>query len=183
MRKCPYCLQEIPEEAKVCKHCSKAVLKSCPACSREIVATAKVCRFCGAGIDAPPRPTLRLDSPCGDRREVILTLVLIFLTCGIYGLWVQYKIGDEINRHQGRNQINPGLDLLLVFLTCGLWGVYTSYKYPKVLEEMSLEEGGARSDLAVLCLLFTLLGLHLVAILILQSELNKHWELHRSTPA
>lgn len=183
MRKCPYCLQEIPEEAKVCKHCSKTVLRSCPACSREIVATAKVCRFCSATVDLPPVQTLRTDAPCGERREIVLSLVLMFLTCGFYGLWLQYKIGDEINRHQGRNQLNPGLDLLLFFLTCSFWGFYMAYKYPKTLEEMIQEEGAPRNDLAVPCLLFTILGLHIVTILILQGELNKHWELHRPASA
>ena len=42
MRKCPFCLQEIPEDAKVCKHCSKTVVKRCTSCNQEIVAGRKL---------------------------------------------------------------------------------------------------------------------------------------------
>jgi hypothetical protein len=181
MRKCPFCLQEIPEDAKVCKHCGKTVVKKCPACAGEIVATARVCRFCNADQDAGPPRALRSDLPCGERREVVMTLLLIFLTCGLYGLVIQYKIGSEINRHQGKNQINAGMDLLLLFLTCGFWGFYMMYKYPTVLMEVIQEEGGTPTDLVLPCLLFAILGLHLVSLLILQGELNRHWEAHQAS--
>jgi hypothetical protein len=181
MRKCPFCLQEIPAEAKVCKHCGKTVVKKCPACSGEIVATAKVCRYCNSTMDDKPAPPLRSDAPCGERREVMMTVFLIILTCGLYGLVVQYKIGREINRHQGKNQINAGMDLLLLFLTCGLWGFYMMYKYPSALMEIIQEEGGTPTDLVLPCILFAILGLHVVSLLILQGELNKHWELHQAS--
>lgn len=180
MRKCPYCMQEIASDAKVCPHCSMAVVKSCPVCLKEIMATARKCRFCSADIEGK---TGAPDLPCGERRDVLLTLILIVLTCGIYGLVVQYKIGAEISRHQGRNEINAGLDLLLLFVTCGFWGFYMMYKYPKCLQEIIDQEGGQSTDLVLPCLLFTIFGLHLVAIMILQSELNKHWDLHQTRGA
>ena len=183
MRKCPFCLQEIPEEAKVCRHCSKTVVKRCSACAEEIVATAKVCRFCSTNLEAPPPLKVEAtivppDAPCGERRDIVMTLVLIFLTCGLYGLIVQYKMGVELNRHKEGMGINPGLDLLLTFLTCGLWVFYLMYRYPKALEDIVESEGGPKLELVVPCILFTFFGLHLVAVLILQGELNKHWELH-----
>jgi len=193
MRKCPFCLQEIPEEAKVCKFCSRTVVKRCPACSQEIVATAKKCRFCSADLEEKPAPApgpipvkavvLGPDVPCGERREIVMSLVLIFITCGIYGLVMTYKMGGELNRHSGRNDINPGIDLLLTFLTCGLWGLYLMYKYPKTLQDIIQEEGGTTSDLVLPCLLLTFFGLNIVALLILQNELNRHWELHQSPGA
>jgi hypothetical protein len=195
MRKCPWCLQEIPEEAKVCKHCSRTVVKRCRSCQEEIVATAKKCRFCSADLEekpgAPPpvapEPVkayvMRPNSTCGERREIVTSLVLIFLTCGFYGLYLTYKMGDELNRHSGRNDINPGMDLLLTFLTCGIWGFYLMYKYPKTLQDLIQEEGGPANDLVLPCLLLTFFGLHIVALLILQGELNKHWELHQQSGA
>jgi len=188
MRKCPFCLQEIPEEAKVCKHCSKTVVKRCTACNEEILATAIKCRFCHADLAAkaapiPVKATIVRDTPCGERREVVLTLVLMFLTCGIYGLVVMYKMGDEINRHLGRNELNPGMDLLLTFLTCGFWSWYVMYRYPKALQDMVMEEGGPKTDLVLPCILFAIFGMGIVSFLILQGELNKHWELHQSSNA
>lgn len=183
LRKCPFCLTEIPIQAKVCKQCNSTVVKRCPLCAEEIVATAKKCRFCGGNVEtpgaaAPAAKTLRSDVPCGERREIVLTLLLLFLTCGIYGIVLQYKIGDELNRHQGKNQINPGMDLLLTFLTCGLWIFYVMVKYPRALQEITTEEGVTPVDLVVPSILLTIFGFHPVALLILQSELNKHWDAH-----
>lgn len=179
MRKCPFCLAEISEEAKVCKSCHSTVVKKCTACNAEILATAKKCRYCAADLDGRPLPVARAGSmPCGERREIVMTLLLFFLTCGLYGLYLQYRIGTEINEHRGRKDVNPGLDLLLIFLTCGLWAFYIMVKYPQSLQEMIVEEGGTSTDLVLPSILLTLFGLHVVALIILQGELNRHWDLH-----
>jgi len=180
MRKCPFCLQDIPEEAKVCKFCGKTVVKRCPSCNEEIVATATLCRFCKADTTGKPPPikveaTIVNDAPCGVRRDILATVILTIVTCGFYGLYLQYKI----NRHHPKSQLNPGLDLVLLFLTCGLWGWYVMYKYPREVEEMVRSEGGTPGDIALPCLLFAFFGLHIVSFMVLQGELNKHWETHQ----
>ncbi|HLY12188.1 MAG TPA: zinc ribbon domain-containing protein [Planctomycetota bacterium] len=179
MRKCPFCLAEIPLDAKVCTACQSTVVKKCSACNAEILATAKRCRYCAADLEGAPPPVSRLaDAPCGERRDILLTLLLVFLTCGFWSLIVQYKMGCEINRHLGRERLNPGMDLALVFLTCGLWMFFIMVKYPQAMQEMIAGEGERVSDLVLPSILLTFLGLHLVALLILQDELNKHWTLH-----
>jgi len=183
MRKCPFCFEEIPEDARVCPACKSTLVKKCTSCNAEILAAARRCRFCNADLEAPPataavaaaRPS---DAPCGERREIVLTLLLFFVTCGIWGLIVQYKIAAEINRHSGKETLNPGRDLALIFLTCGLWVFYIMVKYPQAMQEMFAAEGGAAKDLVLPSFLLTFFGLHVVALLILQDELNKHWELH-----
>ena len=184
MRKCPYCLQDIPEDAKVCKHCSMTVVKQCPGCHQEIMATARKCRFCQKDLESKPgaipvTATVMSDAPCGERREIVMTLVLMFLTCGLYGFVLLYKMGDEINRHARAARLNPGMDLLLIFLTCGLWTYYILYRYPKELQELIVAEGGPQSDLVLPCILFAIFGMPIVSFMILQGELNKHWELHQ----
>ncbi len=179
MRMCPFCHGEILEEAKVCKHCNATVVKRCTACSEEILAAARRCRYCGQDQGAPgAAPQVANDRPCGERREIVMTLLLILVTCGFYGLFVLYKIGEELNEHQGQNRINAGMDLVLTFVTCGLWGIYLMYKYPQALDEIVQEEGSPKPDLVLPCLLLTFFGAHIVAVLILQNELNKHWQKH-----
>lgn len=179
MRKCPFCLVEIAEEAKVCKACNSTVVKKCTACNAEILATARKCRYCAADLEGKSLPVARANTmPCGERREVLMQLVLFFLTCGLWGLVMQYRIGTDINEHRGRQDFNPGLDLALIFLTCGLWVFYVMVKYPQALQEMIKEEGGSTGDLVLPSLLLTLFGFHIVALFILQGELNRHWDLH-----
>lgn len=186
MRKCPFCVQDIPEEAKVCKHCGKTVVQRCPSCGQEIVATATICRYCKA--DTAPKPiqvtaTVVNEAPCGERRDILMSLILMIVTCGFYGLYHMYQMGQEINRHHSKAQLNPALDLVLMLLTCGMWGWYVMYRYPRELEEMVKAEGGTPGDIAVPCLLFSLFGLYIVSFMVLQGELNRHWELHQSSRA
>lgn len=182
LKKCPYCAEEIPEASRVCKFCSTPLVKKCPSCAEEINALARKCRFCGSELGAAASPAggpkLRRDVPLGERRDILMTVVLTFLTCGVYFLIVLYKVGDELDRHRGRNDINAGLDILLLFLTCGFWSYYLMYKYPRALEETLAEEGVTKPDLVLPCLLLAIFGLHIVSLMILQHELNRHWEAH-----
>jgi len=186
MKKCPFCLEEIPADAKVCKFCSSTVVRKCPFCAEEIAAPSKACRFCrseipdGPGPDAPRPPEAPVATrPVGEERGVVVSILLTILTCGIYGWVLLYKIGDELNAHQGKGQLKPGVDLLLILVTCGLWGIYVMYKYPRVLQEITADEKIPVVDLTVPCLILTIFGLQIAALAILQSELNKHWEAHR----
>lgn len=185
MKKCPFCVEEIADESKVCKFCSSTVVKKCPFCAEEIVATARACRFCRSEIPdalSPARPRAAR-GPLGEERGVVLAIVLTILTCGIYGLVLLYKIGDELNAHDGKGQIKPGVDLLLTIVTCGLWGIWLMYRYPRVLQEITAEEGRPIVDVSVPCLILSIFGFQIVAVAILQSELNKHWEEHRAEGA
>jgi hypothetical protein len=180
MRKCPFCLVEIPEDAKVCKNCQSTVVKNCPKCAAEIVATAKKCRYCAADLEALAlaAPVLNSDTPCGERRELVISILLMILTCGIWGMVIQYRMGKEINAHRGNDELSPGRDLLLSFLTCGAWVIYVMVIYPQAIQDMLKAEGKAGSDLVLPSLLLTIFGLQPIAVLLLQEELNKHWELH-----
>ncbi len=187
-KQCPFCQEAIPEESRVCKFCSAALIKKCPFCAEEIQATAKRCRFCnsdleggGGGRPATSRP--RKNAPLGEERGLVVTLLLIIVTCGIWGLVVQYQIGVELNRHRGNQELNPGLDIILSLFTCGLWMIYVMYKYPKVLHEITIDEGIPPVDVSLPCLLLTIFGLGIVALVILQDALNKHWDSHRELQA
>lgn len=193
MKKCPFCAEEIPEDSKVCKFCSSTVVRKCPFCAEEIVANAKACRFCGGEIPASaPAPSAAAAAtargPIGEERGVAVAILLTVLTCGIYGLVWLYKMGDELNSHQGKGRISAGVDVLLCLVTCGLWFIYLMYKYPSVLHDISVEEGGPVVDVTVICLVLALLGGFipfggLIAVAILQGEINKHWEAHRASGA
>ena len=179
MKPCPHCNAEVPEESKVCKSCGHAVVKKCPYCAEEIQPTAVRCRYCRADLEATGGKPVANDLPVGEVRGIVLTLVLILLTCGIWGFVLIYQMGEELERHQGKSQINPGMDLVLTLVTCGIWAIYLMYKYPQVLHEITREEGVTPVDLTLPCLLLSVFGLQIVALLIFQDALNKHWDEHR----
>ena len=156
------------------------VTKPCPFCGKEIDAASRKCGICGRELDAAAIPCPR---PLGESRSIAVHLLLTLVTCGFWGLFWLYKMGEEINRHEGQNRINPGLDLVLMFVTCGLWGMYMMYKYPQTLHEIKLSEQMPSSELALVCLLLSFFGLYPVSLMILQDDLNKHWQAHGAPPA
>jgi hypothetical protein len=186
MKTCPFCAEQIPAESKVCKFCSSTLVRKCPFCAEEIEAGSRLCRFCRSELPAAatsPAATAPPAGPVGEERGILPLILLTFLTCGIYGLVLLYKMGDELNAHQGKNRIRPGVDLLLMIVTCGIWGIWLMYKYPRTLQEITADEKRPVVDITVPCLLLTLLAGFpgwLTALAILQSELNKHWESHRA---
>lgn len=193
MKKCPYCSEDIPEESKVCKFCHSSVVKKCPMCSEEIGVLAKKCRFCGSDLAAPApagapaagtAASLPNAGPLGETRDVVVTMILIVVTCGIYWFIWMFKTAGEINQHSGKQTLNPGIDLLLTFVTCGIWSIVVGYKYAQALYAMQVAEGQQTSDHSQACLLLGLLAIigvpgGLIVPMILQGELNRHWELHR----
>jgi hypothetical protein len=189
-KRCPYCQEEIAEEAKVCKFCNSAIVKKCPFCAEEISVLAKKCRYCNSDLSSPtgggagsrpggPAGPVRSFGPVGQERDILMTVILTFVTCGIYGIVHMFQIAGDINQHGGRERLNPAVDLLLMFLTCGIWILVVCYKYAKAVYEIEVEEGvpGA-SDQSGLCLI---LGFFIgyFAMMILQAELNRHWQMHR----
>jgi hypothetical protein len=48
MKPCPECLAEVPDEAKVCRHCTRRIIgKACPECAEVAADEATRCPCCG----------------------------------------------------------------------------------------------------------------------------------------
>ena len=175
------CAEAVPADARVCPYCKSVLERRCPACARPMPADAAVCGSCRTEVgpaEAPPRPAAA--GPKGQEREVVPLILLTIVTCGIYGLVISYRIGEEINAHRRREDLRPGLDLVLSLATCGLWGIYVMYAYTRALEDAVRDEGGTPPQIMLPCLLLSIFGLHIVALAIFQNELNTHWRSHRA---
>jgi hypothetical protein len=72
----------------------------------------------------------------GTIRSVGMTILLFFVTCGIYGLYWAYKVGEELQRYTGR-----GLGGLVHLLIWWFLSPVSGFLIPKEIEEMFRAEG------------------------------------------
>ena len=70
------------------------------------------------------------------------------------------------------------LMILLILVTCGLWGIYVAYRYPTALNEIERAENVPGSDIMVICVVLTVVGIGFISTMIIQDQLNRHWRLH-----
>lgn len=112
------------------------------------------------------------------RRDAWIPPVLTMVTCGIYMFYWQYVTTDELKRASGREDLNPMMDLLLSILCCGLWSIWVQYRNAQVVHEVFQRYGRPHEDKSTFVILMHALAFvngmtSLVAIMILQDELNK----------
>ena len=109
-------------------------------------------------------------------RSIPVDLILTIITCGIYGLFWQYKQMEALNGWLRRRDFSFGLWLLLSIITCGIFAMYYEYKMAKGINEIQ-EQNNLRvaGDLPLICLLLTIFGLAFVSLAIQQLEINKFY--------
>ena len=120
--------------------------------------------------DRAPYPQNEAVVPIG------LGILFSLLTCGIYGLFWQYKQIQVLNAWLGREELNFLTWLGLSIITCGLFALYYEYKMARALNEIQ-ESNGMRvnDDLALLCVGLAIFSFGLVSMAIQQDEINKFY--------
>lgn len=113
----------------------------------------------------------------GEKRDPIMVIVLSIVTCGIYMYYWVYQTSMEIkNALGGREDINPTLDVVLSIFTCGIYLIYLFYRYPQLLLELQDRTSQPRNDITVISLVLALVGVGIVSVFMIQTEMNKIWE-------
>jgi hypothetical protein len=109
-------------------------------------------------------------------RSIPTDIILTIITCGLYGLYWQYKQMETLNAWLRREDFNFVLWLLLSIVTCGIYAIYYEYKMAKGINEIQ-EKNNLRvaKDLPLICLLLSIFGLQIVSLAIQQLEINKFY--------
>lgn len=109
-------------------------------------------------------------------RSIVVDLLLTVITCGLYGLYWQYKQMETLNAWLRRKDFSFGLWLLLSIITCGIFAIYYEYKMAKGINEIQeLNNMRIASDLPIICLILSIFGLAFVSLAIQQLEINKFY--------
>ena len=75
-------------------------------------------------------------------RDVVLRIILTFITCGLFGLYWMKTLTDDIHRFSERPQTPSGIKvMLLTLVTCTFYFYYWLYKISDELVEARREKG------------------------------------------
>ncbi len=155
--------------------------KFCPNCGNELLDGAAFCGKCGAAVNnangtvnqtiinnnySTPNPTI-------PERNIVLCILLSFLTCGLYGLYWLIVMTDESNLLSDEKTASGGMTILFTILTCGIYSFYWNYKMGQKLANAGRKYNKPIADNGVLYLVLALFGLSIVNYCLIQSDLNR----------
>ena len=116
--------------------------------------------------------------PQVQKRDLIITILLTVVTCGIYGIYWFIKLNDDL-KALTKDEFYSGVkNFLLGIVTCNIWNVYWAYKVGNSgmeIQQMNTDPG---SDQSILYLILTLLGWEIVVWALVQNDINKYVDTH-----
>ena len=105
-------------------------------------------------------------------RNILVCILLSFITCGIYGIVWFISITDDMAYASGDKSLSGGKAFLFTLITCGIYGYFWAYKMGKAGALAKSNRGMPADDNAILYLLLQFLGLSIVNYCIIQNDLN-----------
>lgn len=106
-------------------------------------------------------------------RNLVVSVILCFVTCGIYSIIWYVSIIDEIRFVSHKEYEMSGIAVFLLSLvTCGIFGIYYWYKIGQMLDEAQTLRNYMPKNNSMLYVILSVLGLSLVNMCIAQNELN-----------
>lgn len=109
------------------------------------------------------------------KRDILLSIILTFVTCGIYGLVWWAKINDEINNEVGDYNAPSGIVVILLsIVTCNIYGCIWAYKMGEKVAIIKNRNGVNDDSSSVLFLILQLFGCSIVNIALMQDALNNY---------
>lgn len=108
-------------------------------------------------------------------RNIVLCIVLSIVTCGIYGLYWEICLVNDLNTAADTpNDTSGVMVVILSIVTCSIYLFYWMYKAgEKVQKAQQARNLPADSNSGVIYLVLTLFGLGIVSYCLIQNELNK----------
>ena len=104
-------------------------------------------------------------------RNIVVAIILSFVTCGIYQIYWMIKMNDEVNTLANEPNATSGVMVFIFSLiTCGIYSIYWSYKMGERCDNIKGSVGG---NSAILYLILTILGFGIVTYCLVQDTINK----------
>ena len=106
------------------------------------------------------------------RRDIVTSILLSFVTCGIYGIFWFISITDDARIVSGDDHLSGGKCFLLTLVTCGIYGFYWAYLMGKAIMQAKAKNDMPADDNAMLYVILQIFGLGIVVYCLVQNDLN-----------
>lgn len=144
--------------------------KFCSNCGKEIKDDAKFCADCGSKVE---KDYVNVgNTPIIKKRDIVISILLSFITCGIYGLYWFITMTDESNVLSDEKTASGAEALLYSIVTCGIYFFYWNYKMGQKMANAGQKYNKSINDNSVLYLILSIFGLSLVNYCLIQNDLN-----------
>jgi hypothetical protein len=170
MKICKYCGSENSSNNKFCIHCGAAL--------EETAGGASTNRDYYARMHEEKRAEQAAQNESGERiiytnvapRSVALSVILTIATCGIYMLYWQYKLNNEVNDlAEDSAALGGGMVVVLSIVTFGIYNLYWLYKMGQKCDYIRQHDAYS----AILYLILGVFGLGIVSFALIQDSINK----------
>ena len=105
-------------------------------------------------------------------RDIVVSILLSIVTCGIYGIYWFITLTDDASKANNDPNFTGVNAFLLTLVICGIYGIYWNYKIGKEMFEANQKRGITASDNSTLYLILSIFGFSIVTYCIVQNELN-----------
>lgn len=107
------------------------------------------------------------------QRNVVVSVILTIITCGLYGIYWYAMINDESLQTTKQYGTSGIVVILLTLITCGIYSIYWGYKIGERLDREKVNRGIYTSNnSAILYLILNLFSLDIITWILVQSDLN-----------
>lgn len=107
------------------------------------------------------------------KRNVAVAILLSIVTCGIYAIYWQVCLVNDVNKVKEDENTKSGIVVFLLSLvTCTIYWLYWVFKTGECIDSAKTANGTPTSSCGLVYLLLSIFGLGIVAMAILQSDLN-----------
>ena len=108
------------------------------------------------------------------RRSIVVGILVTLITCGIYGLYWQYKQMATLNAWMRRDEYSFWLWFFLSIITCGIFGIYYEYKMANGINKVQTGNDMVfDSNLPVICVLLAIFGIGIASLAIQKYQINR----------
>lgn len=174
MKICKYCRSENDDRNKFCIHCGAVLEQE----ERSAAADASMIRERFERMREERRAEEAARDDRGERviytnvapRSIALSIILSFVTFGIYMLYWQYKLNDEVNdMAEDPAALGGGMVVILSIITFGIYNLYWFYKMGQKCDYIRQQD----SYSSILYLVLGVFGLGIVSFALIQDSINK----------